>query len=443
MKLYFYWIVLLGALVCTVTIPVSAQGVQLRYIRAYGAHEQLPPIIVRSPGDERSVQSDNNQTVFSLGSASVTIEVDIQADIIPNFFVQLVHCDMYWREDNNIFINDATRLRTSAISWQMAPSLARHYTHRGTLSVPNRDVVLPVSGNWKAKIFDNNGTTYIGEARFFVVDAITECTLDAVTDVYRPQARVGPAAYTFEASVTAPQNIIDDNLHTVVIYRNFRWFEPLIIAQQLSTIPSDYYHTMFYTTGVFGFATTKKRFRVEKIPCQNEYRALDLSNTTWFPNVGGSVRPPFADLRRNGVFAGRAQDGAFTSPSSAPGANDYIEMEFVLDPEAFPSPFDVFLVGSFNNWLLSDVWKMTFDAAQQQYTLTRWVRRGRHNYLYATGKRNAAGRAQEALHYEEFEGNNANAANTFIALYYYREMGFGGYDRIIGASMRNPASRVR
>ena len=74
---------------------------------------------------------------------------------------------------------------------------------------------------------------------------------------------------------------------------------------------------------------------------------------------------------------------------------------------------------------------MYYDAPNRLYRLRQWVRRGRHNYLYANGRLNADSYDATDISYEEFEGNTAAANNTFIAFAYYRELDYGGYDGIV------------
>ena len=39
--------------------------------------------------------------------------------------------------------------------------------------------------------------------------------------------------------------------------------------------------------------------------------------------------------------------------------------------------------------------------------------------------------------YDEFEGNTIQSGHTFIALIYYKEFFYGGYDSIIGVAAEN------
>ena len=72
-----------------------------------------------------------------------------------------------------------------------------------------------------------------------------------------------------------------------------------------------------------------------------------------------------------------------------------------------------------------------YDESMNLYRLRQWFRRGRHNYLYATGRLNADTEQIMDLSFEEFEGNTASANNSFIAFAYYRELDYGGYDGIV------------
>jgi hypothetical protein len=120
-------------------------------------------------------------------------------------------------------------------------------------------------------------------------------------------------------------------------------------------------------------------------------------------------------------------------------------VEFILDPEgAPPSAQELFLVGSFNHWCPSAQWQLAWDEQEGVYRLRQLLRRGRHNYLYATGRLNADTRRVEALDFAEWEGNTTAARHTFFAFVYYLEPDFGGYDALIAvgaASIYGPLRR--
>jgi hypothetical protein len=139
----------------------------------------------------------------------------------------------------------------------------------------------------------------------------------------------------------------------------------------------------------------------------------------------------------------RADDGALTTRGVSSSADEYVFVEFILDPENVPSSQDIFVVGSFNNWKADSSWKLQYNAEERLYKLRQWIRRGRHNYLYATGRVNTATGAVENLSFEECEGNGLSANHTFYALFYYQNPNSGRYDALYGVAGVNAMRRVR
>ena len=420
----------------------------LRGIRVYGGNtDTSPPIITRSPQNvfgSSSQNSQSNDAANVIGSSFVTIEMDVQSIVQPAFVALLVHCDAEWREDKNFVVNDPS-LRVVQIQVFQANSFSRYFTHRAKFTVPNSEVQLRFSGNWKAKIFDvDDMASPLGEARFFVVDQEAETSLAMTIDAYSP--RIGgtsPAAYLLEAALTAPPQFLDENFHTVALYRAWRWNEPIRITQDGTMGRTETLYNRFSKMTVLGFSTAQKRFRVTAIPAENEYRVLDIRDALRFPASNAPLRFSLADLRRNGTSLLRGDDGAMTTDGVSPSTDEYVLMDFILDPEGLPSSREIYLVGSFNSWKLLPDWKMRYDPEQRQYVLAQYVRRGRHNYVYASAAVNKETGAPESYDYEECEGNTTSANQTFYAFFYYRNPQFGGYDALLGVAAMNAAKRSK
>jgi len=403
----------------------------VRFVRAYGGgDETLPPVLLVK---QRSVD-----IIPAFGARTITIELDVQSPIPPSLFATVAHCKADWSEDGNVFLNDVTFARTSDIEWRMSAVQNKYYSYRGKLSLPNQTLKIPYGGNWKVKFYEfGNDTTLYAEARIFAVDCGSECSIDIYNDFYEPTHKASPAALTLEAIVGSSISIADVQMHTAVFYRMNRWNEPFVTSQS-SSMPSTLGRSSRsgFTTSIGGTTSVGKRFRIQEIPAENDYRILDLSNTAQFPPGNIPVRLPLADLRRNGNIFFRADDGAMITRGIPMIYDDYVPIEFILDPENRAIPEDVFVLGSFNNWTPSPEWQLQYFEEERQYKLRHWVRRARHNYVYATGRINADTRLPENLTFEEFEGNNAAAGHTFVAFIYYRDPNYGGYDSIIavGAS---------
>ncbi len=408
---------------------------QVRMIRAYGKDdERLPPIIINNT---------KNTANLPFGEQFITIEFDVDAEVPPGFYAKFVHCSYDWREDDNVFLNDITVLRTSNIYWESSPVLSYYYTYRGKLQVPNEQVKFPYAGNWKMILYDiyDNVTVY-GEARFFVVNPKVESEMYLYSDFYEPELKVTPSAFNIEIITSSLQQLYDSRLNTAVIYRNNRWYEPYFITESM-TNPNEQLYKYKFHTSVSGFSTAGKIFRITGIPAENAYRILNLGNIAMFPNISTPVRMPLSDLRRNGMYYERDDDGVMITRYITHNDDNYAFIEFLLDPEGWVSKYDVYVSGSFNNWKPDANWQMYYDENDRYYHLRQWVRRGRHNYLYATGKYNYETGRVEKIAYDEFEGNTVTSGSTLIAMIYYREFDYGGYDALVGVAAANIYGSIR
>lgn len=411
---------------------------RLLAVRVFGGTDELLPPIIR-------LATPSRKTVYrqSFGEVTATIELDVQAAMPPSLYAQFVHCDVNWNEDDNVFLNNFTQLRTSNIEWRSASVQSKYLTHRAVLTVPNMQVKFSVGGNWKAKFYNYDNDSVFAEARIFVVDPVGECRVDLYPDVYSPQVRTGSAAFTVESTVRLTQSMSDFQLHTVILYRNHRFAEPMP-----ASIRSDVnlWENLFrdkMPRSANGFAGFGKRFRVEKIPTENGYRVIDAANTVIYPSGNYPVRLQFADIRRSGTYADYDSDGGFDTRFVSGGYDEYVPVEFALDPEGRPSTDPVFVSGSFNDWTPDARWMMTYDTDQGLYRLRQWVRRGRHDYLYMTGRLNADTRQIDRRCYAEFEGNSNANSHSFVAICYYREQENGGYDTIVAVGAANQYGAVQ
>lgn len=402
----------------------------VRFIRVYGEKgETEPPVIV--------IRDERTSSNVGLLSSKLIIEFDVFAPVPPNLFARFYHCSFDWKEDENIFINDATSNRTSNIYWESAPINSKYYNFRGKITIPNEQIKFKYSGNWKVKLFDySKPDLVLAEARFFVVNPITSTEIRFFSDFYKPTRNVTASAFNIEVLVSEKKSskLIENYLHSVALYRNNRWYEPYYVSQ--FTTPTGFYKSTNFTTSIFGFLSIGKVFRIDGIPAENGYRIIDLTNLSLFPPMNEPIRLPLSDYRRRGSYFEPHDDGAMITTFVTPNYDDYLYIEFTLDPEGWETTNDVFLVGSFNNWIPSRDWQMFYDEQERLFKLRQWVRRARHNYMYGTANYDDNGNVIN-LSFEEFEGNTVTSGQNFLAFVYYRNPGFGGFDEIVGFARAN------
>jgi hypothetical protein len=230
----------------------------------------------------------------------------------------------------------------------------------------------------------------------------------------------------------------DGQLNTAVFYRLNRYDEPFIVSEQSSYESlNELNHAYPLQTMITGFGMTGRRFRMERIPAENEYRVLNLGDYSLYPRSNAPLRMWTPDLWRNGSFIERSDGGVMNTRFIGWGDKDYVQLEFLLNPQNRLAEHEVFVSGSFNNWSPDASWLMKWDEEMKLYRLRQWIPRGRHGYLYMTGEIDADTRKVIRLTAEEFEGNTARGGHPFIALIYYREFGMGGFDSIVGVAGGN------
>lgn len=411
-------------------INIDRNKIILRFIRIYGENaETEPPVII--------IRDERTSSNVGLSSNKLIIEFDVFATVPPNLFARFFHCSYDWKEDDNIFINEATSNRTSNIFWESAPINSKYYNFRGKIIIPNEQIKFKYSGNWKVKLFDySNPDSALAEGRFFVVNPIASTEIRFYSDFYKPKRNVTASAYNIEVIVSERKTsrLIENYLHSVVLYRNNRWYEPYYISQY--STPIGFNRSSKFVTSVFGFISIGKVFRIDGIPAENGYRVIDLTNLAIFPSMNQPLRIPLSDYRRRGNYFEPHDDGSMITTFVTPNYDDYLYIEFTLDPEGWETTNEVFLVGSFNNWIPSRNWQMFYDEQERLFKLRQWVRRARHNYLYGTANYDDNGNIID-LSFEEFEGNTVTSGHSFLAFVYYRNPSFGGFDEIVGFARAN------
>jgi len=269
---------------------VSAQKepeppLEVRFVRLYGDDNEPPILLMKS-------QDAIAQT--NVGANTITLEIDIYANIPPTLFATFVHCDMNWQEDANNFINNQGLMRTSDFYWESSANSFSYYSYRGTLKFPNSQLKFRYSGNWKVKLFDYySPDKSIAEARFFVVEPIVPVQMDFVSSMYNSEFNVINSAFNIEADIVAPAKILNSQLKNFVIYRNFRWNEPYVISESYSDKYINPLYKYTFPIMVSGFSNVEKRFSIFNVPAENVYRVLDMTNLAQYPTGSYLVQMPF------------------------------------------------------------------------------------------------------------------------------------------------------
>lgn len=420
------------ALWCILEIAFSANGIAqeshenavlVRGLSVYAMdNETNPPIIVRD-------------TVLINGKAVVqnqylTIQFDVVASDPPWLKILFLHCDRDWVPDNNLFVQDENHNTSFSLDFRTSPGGVSHYQYRYVNRFPDEDGIVQFnySGNWIFRIMDKAEKQVYGEGRFFVVDQISS-TVVVVENDYQPDK---PSPFNqvnkVQVTVALPDEVYGTYYTTVDLYQNRRFYNPY----RIDVNDRDPY------TFVAGMNTGKRVFSRSDISPGNEYRTLDLSNATRYPN-GALVRPVGGvDQQRSLWRTGSDRNGIAVLNRFSGSNSDYLDVLFRLqltDSErrlATKNNCQIFLVSPHNEWSPQQSDALVFDDDENAFIVRKLLRRGIYDYQYVTGIWDPASEKTIDQDWLAIEGNDWRTSSTYTGLVYYDDPRFGGFTRIVG-----------
>lgn len=396
----------------TASLLHSKSNVEILGLRVYGnGDEYRPPIIEKGE--------------------VVTIEFEVTTVHPPNLQIIFKHASKDWVTDENAFVNDPSKVLTDYLAYSAAPNGVYHYTYSYKNSFPNKRnrVVFTFGGNYLFYVVDHDENDQVlAEGKFIVVESLVSTSMMIANKFHSDYPAPLNQVNVITVNVSAPERydsndpngIYHQDIRTVDIIQNWRLSQPYRIDLDDSDAE----------TFVDDFMKPNKKFWIRNVPLGNEYRRLDLSNTTTYPNHQLVRLIDGPDLSR---FQWQGKPDANGASKWKPfiGANsDYLEVELRLRLAEMPSE-KIYAVGGFTNWEVLPEYEMVYDSTTQLFVFRFWVKRGVYDYQYVLGKENSKGTIinQDWL---TLEGNDWRTINHYTALVYYRDRRYGGFDRIVG-----------
>lgn len=385
-------------------------------------------------------EEDEYRPPVITGSERVTIEFDVATSLPPNLQIVFRHASKDWVPDNNVFVNDPPKLRSDVLLYSPAPAGVYYYTYRYKNSFPNdrNFVAFEHSGNYLYSIIDrDNNDRVVATGKFILVQSLFPVGM-TIVNRYHPeyasplnQMNFIAVAFTAPAEYTAADfnSIHHPDITQVRIIKNWLFENPEVIDV------ADYDDDTF----VEHLTKPDKIFWKRDVAVGNEYRRIDLSSTSLYPNSALAVLRDGPDLSRMHWQSGSDANGASKLKAFVGSNSDYLEVEMRLRLASDPDK-QIFLVGSFTGWKVLAEYEMKKDTITGLYTFRHWLRRGVYDYQYVLGDVTPSG---DILHQDwiSLEGNDWRTIHRYTALVYYHDQRLGGFDRIIGyVRSRNPGT---
>lgn len=405
MKIIF----ILSILFSISNFSIYSQEPVIKSLRVYSGNETSFPIIV--PLEE--------------GSNTITIEFDVDSDILPNMNIIFRYCDKNWIPYNNIFLMNYGKNIEHDIDFDLLPFTCEdaRYHYKGSFPNENQFVDFPFSGKWIFHVTDVQDTTKIyGTGKFIVVyndvELITTLKREMLEEKNYNPIEIG-RIINLTTSFELPKELFPSFIDQVEIIQNRKINSPVIVDRTFNTNTRQYYWN----------GDRKFSFTARDIFPGNEYRQTDLRDHNKFNSK--DVNAQFAGFEMSRFYKMGKNDlnGSFILTNYKNEFAEYLNVNFRIKP---PEEFlgDVFLVGAFNNWQPSEGFKL--ERLGDIYSKVIQLKRGIYDYQFVSGYL-VNGKVKDE-NWIYLEGNFWEATNEYHVFLYYKDPNYGGYDKIIGFS---------
>ena len=388
--------------------------------------EMIPPDYIRTV-DFRGANSEFSGTpIVALGEAIILEFDDIIGDEADYYYV-IDYYNFDWTPtqlSKNEYLDgfDDVRLVTYENSFN-ALQLYSHYT----LKIPNEDTRrIEKSGNYILKIF-NNKKELVFSRKFIVYENLT--TVKAQVKRSRDFNFIN-TKQSVNYSVGSENFLIknpDVALKTLVIQNNdlntaINTLKPQYNIGNEYVYRYDQESAFWAGNEYLNFdnkdvrAATLNIKRIEKRELYHNYLYTDgvraYNPYTYFPDVNGRYRVRTLQGRDERIEA------------------EYVWMHFALQCYEDLKGGELHLYGNFNNFILDDTTRMTYNTEKDVYENARLFKQGFYNYTYILLKPDGT------IDPGFISGNFDKTENQYTILAYYRDIG-SRFDRVIGKGEAN------
>ena len=371
--------------------------------------------------------------VYNLNSSDqLVLSFDDLEGSLKNYYYTYVLCDYNWRPVNLNPFDYLKGFTQNRISTYRYSSIAfTRYTHYQA-TLPDLNVSVPTrSGNYLLKVFlDGDTSKLVFTKRMYVLNQ-KATIVSEIKQPFTPQLFTTHQKIKFSASIKDINSFSAAQQVKAVILQNNRW------DNSLKDIPPTFVrgNTLQYDSENIGIFPGGKEWRwldLRSFRLQSERVAranYNKNSTDIFLKLDGDRRADkyiyFSDL--NGMY------NISTYESINPlWQGDYAKVYFSYAPPnglAYPKQ-ELYLVGGFTGFNLTENWKLNFNAEKMVYETTAFLKQGYYNYAYTLKD------LDEPYAVTHLEGNYWETENTYTILLYYKSF-TDRSDQLIGVSQLN------
>ncbi len=351
--------------------------------------------------------------ITQLDGQAINIDFDDMTHDYHRYSYKIEHCDANWNVSTNLFDTDFLQGFNGELTIEdaeLSTNTNHQYTHYH-LSIPNHQVKIKMSGNYRLTVYDDSSNTpeptKMLTACFMVVDPIMNINADYTTntdiDQMKSHQQVKFNLDFGSLRITSPNEI------KTVVLQNGRWDRAI-----MNTKP-DY------------ISANRMEWRHARpliFEAGNEYRKFEFLDTD-HPTMGiddiqwdgsdyhvyiqtDTPRPSYIyDESAKGAFYIRNSDNTENNTTS-----EYAQVHFTL--QAPQQKGDVYINGDWTYDSFLPAYRMVYNEPSHSYHATILLKQGYYSYQYLLQKKD--GNIEPLAS----EGNFHQTKNRYEILVYYR-----------------------
>jgi hypothetical protein len=372
----------------------------------------------------------NNQNSIALFGLNDPFEIQFD-DLYgneANYYYEIVHCNYDWKHSDlskNEYLQGFDGIRIQEYTNSLnALQLYSHYK----IGFPNKNTQLLVSGNYMIKILNEDREVVFSRKLMIYENLVT-----VPMQIKRPRT-LNDVNFkqNLDFSIKSPNLLFQSPLQNVkvLLLQNGKLNEAITNIKPMFTIGNDLIYKYDTETQFWG-GNEFLYFENKIIRASTNFIArVDASNGVYNTHLYTN------EARTNKSYTYNPDANGNFVPLNANAGNNAIEADyswvfFTLSAPSFYEKKNIYINGMFNNYALSDEFKMDYNQEKGMYEKAIMIKQGFTNYQYVVADGN------KKIDYENaIDGNFWQTENNYFAIIYYRENN-QRYDRIIGKGVAN------